>query len=340
MWLAWALLGCGGTAPAVQTQWCALQGEALGTTWTVKWSTDAAVCDEKRVDGGASDVLAEVDAQMSTWRPDSEIMKARRATGPVAISEDTADVVRDALALAAATDGAFDPTVQPLMEVWGFHSRGRGIQAPAPEALEAARAQVGWQRVDLQYSGGSPQLTTGGTALDLSAIAKGHAVDRIASFLSGLGHADHMVEVGGEVRVSGHGPNGVWTLGVDSPEEGAAPGQSFAALLSLTNVGLATSGNYRNLVEVDGRKVHHTMDPRTGQPASTDVASASVVASDCRTADAIATAVMVLGVDAGLALVEARSDVEAYVLVSGPEGFEARSSSGMARYLREIPAED
>jgi thiamine biosynthesis lipoprotein len=280
------------------------------------------------VQADAEAVLAEVDAQMSTWREDSEISAVRRG-GEVTVSPDTVDVVRDALALAAATDGAFDPTVQPLMEVWGFHSGSRTPAAPAPEALEAARAQVGWTRVRT----GPDWVDAGGTALDLSSIAKGHAVDRVSTALSRRGLANHMVEVGGEVRVAGEGPRGVWALGIDAPEEGAAPGQRFVAVAELVNHALATSGNYRNLVEVDGRKVHHTMDPRTGQPAVSDVASASIVAPTCREADALATAVMVLGAEAGLALLEARPDVEGLVLVSG-DTLEQRPTSGMARFLR------
>ncbi|MEZ4317498.1 MAG: FAD:protein FMN transferase [Myxococcota bacterium] len=332
MWLAMLLWGCA-DRPAAE-QWCAFSGEALGTTWTVKWSTAADVCDEKRVDLGVSDVLAEVDAQMSTWRDDSELSRVRKGPGAVEVSEDTADVVRDALALAEATGGAFDPTVQPLMEVWGFHSKARTLERPSDEALAAARDAVGWQKVSVHYTDGVPTIDAGGTALDLSAIAKGHAVDRVSAVLSGFGHANHMVEVGGEVRVTGSGPNGAWTLGVDAPTEGTAPGTDFVALVGLVDRSLATSGNYRNRVEVGGRQVHHTMDPRTGEPAVTDALSVSVVARDCRTADALATAVMVLGADAGLALLERRSDVEGLVIVGGPQGFEQRATSGMSRFVR------
>ncbi|MCA9569770.1 MAG: FAD:protein FMN transferase, partial [Myxococcales bacterium] len=171
-------------------------------------------------------------------------------------------------------------------------------------------------------------IDAGGTALDLSSIAKGHAVDRVSLALSRQGLADHMVEVGGEVRVAGSGPAGLWRLGVDAPEEGSVPGQSFVAVLQLTNQGLATSGNYRNLVEVDGRRVHHTMDPRTGRPAMTDVASATVVAPTCRQADALATAVMALGAEAGLALLEGLPDVEGLVLVAG-DPLVQRTTTGM-----------
>lgn len=323
------LLALACTAPPTPAElpWCGLQGQALGTTWSVR--VQAGDCEAVRplVEGP----LGEVDARMSTWRDDSELSAVRRG-GRVHVSAETLSVVRDALALAEATGGAFDPTVQPLMEVWGFHGREREITRPSEEALADARSQVGHERVRVGVDADGPWIDAAGTALDLSSIAKGHAVDRVANALSRAGHTGHMVEVGGEVRVSGSGPSGRWRLGVDAPEEGSVPGTSFAAVVALTNHGLATSGNYRNLVEVDGRRVHHTMDPRTGQPAVSDVASASVIAPTCREADALATAVMVLGSEAGLALLEARPDVEGLLLVSD-EALTQRRTSGMPAFL-------
>lgn len=326
MWIVLAL-AC---SPAVvdvpaptASSWCEASGRTLGTTYALKWAGD---CDGVQEEVEA--VLETVDRQMSTWRDDSELMAVRKG-GRVDVSPDTLSVVRDGLALAEATGGAFDPTVQPLMELWGFHSRERTLTTPSAEALAAARSTVGWTKV----STGATWVNAGGTALDLSAIAKGHAVDRVSLLLSRKGRANHMVEIGGEVRVAGEGPRGLWSLGVDAPEEGGVPGQQFVAVVQLTNHALATSGNYRNLVEVDGRKVHHTMDPRTGEPAVTDVASVSVVAPTCREADSLATAVMVLGATEGLALLERRSDVEGLVLVSGPT-LEQRPTSGMTAFLR------
>jgi len=336
MWLWLALWGCRTPDGAPVERWCTYSGRALGTTWTVKWSTTAGVCEEKSVDQAVSEAIAQVDQQMSTWREDSELSKIRAGTGPVEVSEDTADVVRDALALAASTGGAFDPTVQPLMEVWGFHSKERVIARPTEQALQAARDAVGWEKVRVDYLDGVPRIDAGGTALDLSSIAKGYAVDRASYAVSALGHPDHMVELGGEVRVEGHGPQGRWVLGVDAPEEGTAPGSELVAVIQLYERALATSGNYRNLVVVDGQKVVHTMDPRTGEPATSDAASVSVVAPDCRTADALATAVMVLGAEAGLALLERRSDVEGLVIRVEQSGeYELRQTSGMHQFLAQ-----
>lgn len=324
-----ALVGCSGEPPAT---WCAVGGEAFGTTWTAKWRAPDGVCDDQAVGGAAGDALAEVDRQMSTWRDDSELSAVRRGPGPVPVSRDTAEVVRSALALAEVTGGAFDPTVQPLMEVWGFHAR-EGVTEPGPEALSAARALVGFRRVTVSEEPDGPRVDAGGAALDLSAIAKGHGVDRVFTALSRRGIGDLMIEVGGEVRVGGSGPAGLWRLGVDAPVEGNAPGAELAARIGFTNAAMATSGNYRNLVDLGGRRVHHTMDPRTGAPAQTDVASVTVIGPDCRLADGLATAVMVLGADAGLSLLEGWGDVEGLVLVAEPDGFVHRRTSGMAALL-------
>lgn len=306
-----------------------LRGEALGTTWMVKWRGSVGADVQPVVEA----VLAEVDQRMSTWRDDSELLAVRAGPGPVPVSEETAMVVREALVLAEATGGAFDPTVQPLVELWGFHGKRR-TDPPSEAELAEALAQVGWDRVELgRDPSGRPTVDAHGAALDLSAIAKGHAVDRVSNALSAMQLADHLVEVGGEVRASGTGPQGAWKLGIDRPEEGLAPGQELAAVAALTNAAMATSGNYRNTYEIDGQRVVHTLDPRTGRPALGTVASATVVAPDCRTADGWATALMVLGPEQGLPLIEARPDLDALLLVVDGDGFAVERSSGMGAWL-------
>jgi len=311
----------------------ALRGEALGTTWTVKWVGEDRTSE---VQDAAIAALGEVDAAMSTWRDDSDLARIRAGSGPVEVRPETAVVVAEALGLAEMTGGAFDPTVQPLVELWGFHGAPRST-LPTPDEVEQARAGVGWDRVVVAWSpDGRAHVDGGGTALDLSAIAKGHAVDRVSTAISRLGLGDHMVEVGGEVRVHGHRVDGgLWRVGVDRPVVGLAPGRELAAVVAVTNAGVATSGNYRNAVVIEGRRLGHTLDPRTGYPVSTEVASATVVAPDCRTADGLATALMVLPIERGVALAEGLPGVEALVLVDG--GATARSTTGMEALLEQAP---
>ena len=213
------------------------------------------------------------------------------------------------------------------MEVWGF--RGiRAEHAPAEADVVEARSRVGWHRVEIGRTDGDAWIDAGGTALDLSAIAKGHAVDRVSALLSRLGAAHHMVEIGGEVRAHGQGPAGPWRVGIDVPDASATPGRELAAVSHLVNTSMATSGNYRNAYDADGVHIVHTMDPRRGRPHLSEVASATVWAPDCRTADGWATALMVLSLQEGLAVVDARPNLDALWLVAGPDGLVERRSDG------------
>ncbi len=309
-----------------------LSGEAFGTTWSVRWRAGP---DPQRASAAIEDVLHEVDARMSTWREDSELSRVRSAGGPLSVSEETFEVVAAAVQLAAASGGAFDPTVERLMELWGFRGSPRSAP-PTDDELAAVRATVGFQKVRLgRDAAGRPTVDAGGTALDLSAIAKGHAVDRVSAAMSALGAAHHLVEIGGEVRAHGAGPSGPWRLGIDRPEVGVAPGSSLAAVVLLTNSALATSGNYRNAYAVDGVRVVHTMDPRTGRPHDSPLVSVTVVAPDCRQADGWATALMVLGPERGLAALDARPQLEGLLLVATERGLEPRYSAGMQQLLAQ-----
>ena len=318
-----ALLAC---QPNIETQ--GLRGEGLGTAWTVRW-----VGDEESIPPVRDAVVAaldEVDQLMSTWKPNSEISRVRAAAGPVEVSEETASVIRASLTLAEATGGAFDPTVQPLVELWGFHGSPRTTM-PTADEIAAAQAEVGWERVILgRTEAGHPSVDSGGTALDLSAIAKGHAVDRVSLALSRAGFASHFVEVGGEVRVAGQPPTAPhWRIGVEIPEA-TTTRDRFSAVLGLTNLATATSGNYRNNYIIGDISVSHTLDPRTGRPAQTQTASVTIVAPSCRSADGLATALMVLEPAEGLTLIEARPDTEALLVKA--DGSQLRSS-GMARFI-------
>lgn len=326
-WLLLLLTACGAPQAVPATGYTRLAGEGLGTTWVVQWSDVPGVYDTA-VREAVLAALRDVDEGMSTWRDDSDLARVRAREGPVAVREDTAFVVREALALAQATGGAFDPTVQPLVELWGFHGGPRQAW-PDDEELAAARARVGWQRVSVVLDGGQATVDAGGTALDLSAIAKGHAVDRVLHAVAALGATDIFVEVGGEVRAAGRSPRGgPWTVGIEAPDPGGAPQAAVVATTALANAAMATSGNYRTAYALDGRPVHHTLDPRTGLPAKERVLSATVIAPDCRTADGWATAMMVLGT-AGLPLIEARPMLDAWLVL--PDGRVAATAGAERR---------
>lgn len=301
----------------------------------MRWRAASAV-DSLRVRELTEGALRDVDERMSTWRDDSELMRARVGSGPIPVSEPLAQVVGAALGGAARSGGAFDPTVLPLMSLWGLHGTPR-TTLPSDSDIAEAQARVGWERVALTRDDqGRALLDAGGTALDLSAIAKGYAVDRVFEALVAEGVTDLLVEVGGDLRVAGRSPRGgLWSVGVDRPVVGKAPGADLVATVQLTNLAVVTSGNYRNRTRIEGVEIHHTMDPRTGRPASNAARSASVVAPDAMTADIWSTALMVLGVD-GLEVIEALPGVDAWILVEGEGGLEAASSTGMKRHLRGV----
>ena len=309
-----------------------LQGEAFGTTWRVKWVGE----DDAGVQGDLLAALESVDSGMSTWRPDSEIMRVRRGPGAVPVSQDTYEVVAASLQLARASGGAFDPTVQSLMEFWGFHGEPRAAW-PTEEELASARAVVGYEKVmPVRNLDGTYTIDAGETALDLSAIAKGFAVDKLSDVLLERGHNQHLVEVGGEVVARGKSARGDgWVLGVDKPVRGAAPGVDYAAVFELVDVAMATSGNYRTRVTVGDREVGHTLDPRTGYPVQSDILSATVIAPDCMTADGWATALMVLGASEGLALIEEVPGVAAFLQVMSEDGVREVSSMRLSEHPRK-----
>jgi thiamine biosynthesis lipoprotein len=281
-----------------------LGGETMGTRWSVRAVLPAGL--------GASAVhaavVARLDAivaEMSHWLPTSLLSRFNRAAAGSAmvLPPDFAEVMARGLAIAAATGGAFDPAIGRLVDLWGF---GPVPVAAAPDAaaLEAARAASGWRR--LGWSAGDRRLTQpGGVALDLSGIAKGFAVDAVAATLARLGVVHALVEIGGELVGRGVRPDGQpWWVDLEAP-----PGVDVAPLrIALHGLAVATSGDYW--------RGGHTIDPRTGRSTDNGVVSVSVIAADALSADAWATALTVLGRDAGSALAAGRG-VAARIVVEG-----------------------
>lgn len=319
--------GCGPSAPPALR----LSGAIMGTTWhaTVVAPEEAG----QRVRLAIEQALAQVDAAMSPWKPESDLARFNRAGAEESIALDPGllSVVALALEIHALSHGAFDPTVGPLVDLWGFGPPEPSPAPPSSEALAAARALVGLGRlVRLDRAAGTLLKTAPGVRLDLSAVAKGHAVDRAAQALADLGFQDLLLEVGGEVVARGHRPaGGPWRLEIEQ----AAPGPSHPLLrVLLSNQALATSGDYRNRRRfADGTTAHHILDPRTGTPTPARVAAASVIAPDCARADALATALMVLG-EQGLALIESLAGVEALLQLRDGEDLRLVRSSGFAAY--------
>lgn len=318
-------------APAAEPLVARYEGASMGSSW------HATVVHEARLAPPAPEelqgILDEVDRLMSTWKADSELMRFnawRPASGAESfpVAEWTAAATHEALAAAAESGGAFDPTVLPLVDLWGFGAGGPRAGEPSTEEIAAARARVGWERV--QAADGALRKTAPDVTLDLSGSAPGFAADRICERLIARGFPDHLVEIGGEIRVGGRAPGGrPWRVGIEQPVDDAAQGELLNVAIEVASGAVATSGDYRKFrLAADGTRLSHEIDPRDGRPIRHALASVTVLAPTCGRADALATALMVLGPEAGLALVERLPDVEAYFLVREPAGFRALQSSG------------
>jgi len=332
--LALAATACTPSEPGTEIQ---LRGEALGTFWKVTLVTGAAGApDREDLQRRVAATLDRIDRGMSNWREDAEISRFNRDADArsFVFSPETRKVVAEARRLARETGGAFDPTVGPLVAAWGF-GPDAAAEDPSAATLAQLRARVGWHRLYWDAQGRLMRRVSG-VELDLSAIAKGYAVDAILDALARDRPRGVLVEVGGEVRAFGTTARGEsWRVGIENP---IAPGLELEAVVTLTGAALATSGDYRQIRVSDGVSRSHIVDPRVGAPVANRVASASVLAPTCMEADAVATALMVLGPDAGLAWVEERPWIEALLLIrDGDRIAERRASSGWLHEAIEKP---
>lgn len=323
--LALALLGNSGCAPRADHT---LEGGTMGTTYhvTVVAGAGGVAHDlQERIDRR----LDEVNRQMSTWLEESEISRFNRSEevgDEFPISHDFLAVMQTAAEVYALSDGAWDGTVLPLVVLWGFGPGGPALSAPSPERIAVVREQVGFDKIEIR-PGGVLVKRQRAVAVDLSSIAKGYGVDAVAEVLHEEGFTDFLVEIGGEVFAAGRRRDGRrWRVGINRPDPSAGPGEVYR-VVPLGDRALATSGDYRSYVLEDGRRRSHVIDPRTGQPVTNGVVSASVLAPTCTMADGLATAVMVMGPKAGLDLIERLDGVEALILVDRQGRFLAEHSS-------------
>lgn len=299
----------------------AFTGSTMGTTYQVKLVTgyfDGPKGLQQRVD----ERLKQINQSMSTYLPDSEISRFNNltATGEeFAISADFLQVMRTARRIFELSDGAWDATVNPIVQLWGFGSGQNKPGIPDKNELQTQLQRVGFDLIRILDSGALIK-TQSVVSLDLGAIAKGFGVDQIAALLKAEGHTDYLVEIGGEVFAAGRRiDDKPWRIGVNHPDKDA-PVTRVYRVAELSNRAMATSGDYRNFVEINGRLYSHVIDPRTGYPVDNGVVSVSVIADNCTLADGLATAVMVMGHKKGLAVVEGLQGVECLIIVHEPDG--------------------
>lgn len=276
-----------------------LRGPTMGTTFTVKIADMPVGVDEEAIESAVDSALATVDAQMSTYRQDTEISRFNRSrdTEWFPVSVEFSRVVAEAQRISELSRGAFDVTVAPLVDAWGFGPAGDRNEVPPPAAIERVRDRVGYRKLEVRSAPPALRKLRPDLELDLNAIAQGFAVDLLAEKLEALAVKNYMVEIGGEVRARGrNGRGSIWRIAIERPLEGE---RSVQAIIEIDGLAVATSGDYRHYFERDGRRYSHTIDPMTARPVGERLASVTVVTESAMESDALATAFTVMGADAG-----------------------------------------
>lgn len=304
----------------------------MGTSYEVKIAGQLSAAQREALRDAIPEILDDLDAKMSTWKSDSELSRFNRAmpNSWFEVSAETAAVAARASQISTMSDGFFDPSVAPLLALWGFGAQAAPRTPPRPAAVAAACARVGRHKWRVRLT--PPALMKNiDLNLDFSAIAKGYAVDQIAQLLQTEGVENYLVEIGGELRVAGRARRDrAWRIGVVDP---SAPGMAKRAIIARQAMAVATSGDYNLYYEMDGRRYSHTIDPGRCRPARHRLASVTVVAPSAADADAMATALHAMGEERGLHFANRRG-IAAYFLVrTEDESLQERASDAFTPYL-------
>lgn len=312
-----------------------IQGPTMGTTYHITVCTpSSADVDTGQLKQEIDQLLVEINQEMSTYIKDSELSRFNQAAPDewIPVAPAVVKVVSAGLKLSEDSDGAFDMTVGPLVNLWHFGPDPGKRTLPPEDKIEAARQKVGYHHIQVQDSPPALKKLIPEVYVDLSAIAKGYGVDAVAELIEARGIENYLVEIGGEMRARGVNQRGAaWQVGIEKP---VSETRVVQHIVPLDNLSLATSGNYRNFFEVDGVSYSHTIDPRTGRPATHGLASVSVVGKTCMNCDAIATCLMVLGPVEGYNWVKER-DIAAYFIIKTDAGFTERFSPAWQKQFGE-----
>jgi thiamine biosynthesis lipoprotein len=291
-----------------------LQGTAQGTSYQIKYADATGRDFSVQVDS----ILDAFDQSLSTYKSESLISRMNRNDPTVRADKWFTEVFKKAMEVSEATDGAFDITVGPLVNAWGF---GRdSVPNVDSTIIDSLLEFVGFRKVKLADN----RLIKSDARMyiDVNALAQGYSCDVLAEWLEAQGIRHYMIDVGGEVRVKGKNPDGsAWRIGIDRPVMGnMIPGEEIEAVVALKNKSLATSGNYRKYYEINGIKYAHTINPHTGYPVMQNLLSASIIAGDCMTADAYATACMVMGLEKSRNLLKNHPELQGLLIFNDEKG--------------------
>ena len=307
-------IGCG-----IERNQFTIDGSTMGTTYSVKFVTSINAIDIESIETGIDSLLDQLNKQMSTWDPKSEIslFNSWKSLEPYPVSEPLIKVINSAIDVSRKTDGLFDITVYELMRLWGF---GPNPKSGMPDNIEITSAlnRSGYRKITINNE--TLVKSDKSIKIDLNAIAKGYGVDKVFAYVKARGYDDIFVEIGGEVRCSGKNRNNQkWTIGIEDPLAFDSNDNDLCAILHLDDGSVATSGNYRNIVNIDGEILGHTINPKTGLPIQTDVLSVTVLSESCMIADAWATALMVMDYQTGYAKVNNVPEIDAVWIIRDSE---------------------
>ncbi|MBL4594425.1 MAG: FAD:protein FMN transferase [Flavobacteriales bacterium] len=304
------LLSCGESTPSKQKM--IVDGFAQGTTYKIIYISNDGINHQRAIDS----MLIEIDNSLSTYQKRSLISKFNQADSIGGIDQMFADVYTISRQVYEATDGAFDPTVAPIVNAWGFGFEN--LYSTDSLMIDSLLGFVDFEKIDLNKLEISKPIK--GMMLDFNAVAQGYSVDVLAELLERRGVDNYLVEVGGELKAKGLNMNDtLWRIGIDRPIPDLKE-REIEAIVNLDNKALATSGNYRKFYEKDGIKYSHTINPKTGYPVSHSLLSVTVVADNCGVADAYATAFMVIGLEKSKKLLDKHKDLEALLIYSNENG--------------------
>jgi thiamine biosynthesis lipoprotein len=314
--------------PASERHVSEFRGFTMGGTFSVKVVTPKDELETPGlhgVDRALRSTLDRIEGLMSTWDPDSELSRFNRSTSlePFPVSRETFEVLTWSVDVGALTGGALDVTIGPLVDAWGFGPPGPRTHAPTDEEIARLRDATGPDRIALDAKTLTVRKTRPEVRCDLSSVVPGYAADRLWTELSGRGFADYLIDVGGEVRTRGRNEAGKrWQVAIERPQ---LQGQAIQRIVSISNLAITTAGDYRKYREVDGQRVAHILDPRTGRPLTHRLAAVTVIDELAVRADAFDTALMVLGPDEGMALATKLS-LAALFIERTADGFAERAT--------------
>lgn len=308
-----------------------LAGNTMGTTYHISYVDNGHLPSEQLLQAEIDLALEAVNNQMSTYRKDSELSQFNQAKigQKINVSADTVYVINEGIRLHKLTGGALDITLGPIVNLWGFGPDKRPLTIPSQADIDAAKANTGINHFDVV--GDTLIKHSDALYVDLSSIAKGFGVDKIAELLDARQVSGYLVEIGGEIRIKGTKADGSsWRIAVEKP---TTNGQEVQQVLDLTDIAMATSGDYRNYYEEDGERFSHLIDPRTGYPIKHQLASATVLHKSSMTADGYATALMVLGVEASITLAN-EQNLAIMLIEKHDEGYRVHYSNAFKAYLK------